>query len=623
MASQQGGPSARAPHDHDAREASPSADAILDAPYSSDEEPSPHGLSCRWRTSEFYDQECCRYFDCPSHLVERRLSVDDTGEPSLPRESVVEVAEARQGSISPRTSIEDEHPVPDHDGTTAEPQQRDDETLIADTSAPLSSLSSGLAAEREAVSATRAASAANPTALPARTSSLPIRTRVPSRSIDLQSSDPLGSDIWGESSDHGGRAFTASASATDLSGSSSPRMSARDQLSAVYGADTNEGSGLLQSLFGPPERERERERERTGSVVLPRWQPDAEVTYCPICRTQFSIFVRKHHCRKCGRVVCNSCSPHRIIIPHQFIVRAPGSEVPLPPALLYGSGASYVDMNGLSGGERVRLCNPCVPDPNTAPPQSPTSPALSPREARRRSRTSLGAGYPAPPPVNRYGGVFAAGQSNDPYQFYTSRTRSITMDPTGQRAGGASSSSSSSRRRSAHYEVASINRLMAAGPSPFSMPNQHHIHRRRLTGESGSSSRQRALPPPPQIAEEDECPICHLELPSRELPNFEALRESHITSCIQSHSTYGSPRGASDGAAPLPPPRRTGMYTYPATEKDCIDDAECTICLEEFTVGIPMARLECLCRFHRSCISAWFVNHPGRCPVHQHDGFGY
>ena len=32
-------------------------------------------------------------------------------------------------------------------------------------------------------------------------------------------------------------------------------------------------------------------------VVVPRWQPDAEVTYCPICRTQFSFFVRKHHCR--------------------------------------------------------------------------------------------------------------------------------------------------------------------------------------------------------------------------------------------------------------------------------------------------------------------------------------
>lgn len=65
------------------------------------------------------------------------------------------------------------------------------------------------------------------------------------------------------------------------------------------------------------------------------------------------------------------------------------------------------------------------------------------------------------------------------------------------------------------------------------------------------------------------------------------------------------------------------MYTYVATEKDCVDDAECTICLEEFSVGVAMARLECLCRFHRACISSWFVKHPGRCPVHQHDGFGY
>jgi hypothetical protein len=36
---------------------------------------------------------------------------------------------------------------------------------------------------------------------------------------------------------------------------------------------------------------------RSSDIVLPRWQPDSEVTYCPICGTQFSFFVRKHHCR--------------------------------------------------------------------------------------------------------------------------------------------------------------------------------------------------------------------------------------------------------------------------------------------------------------------------------------
>ncbi|KAM0250556.1 hypothetical protein ACHAQJ_008566 [Trichoderma viride] len=605
MASQQGGPSALA-SPHDAREATVTADSILDSPYSSDEELHPQDFSCRWRTSDFHDQECYRYFDCPSHLVERRLSVDDTGEPSHERESAAEATEIQADNVSPRTSI-DQLAEQDQDDTATEPQRGED-TLIAGPPRSLSGIASGLATEREGTSTARTRPV-DPAALPVRTSSLPIRTRVPSRSIDLRPAGQSSSDIWGESSDHSSRGFSASASAADLSDNSSPRMSARDQLSAMYAVDVDRmasESALHHSLIRSSERER-----AESAVVLPRWQPDGEVTYCPICRTQFSIFVRKHHCR--------------IIIPHQFIVRAPGSEVPPPPALFFdSSGAGYVDMNGPSGGERVRLCNPCVPDPNTAPPQNPSSPGLSPRSARRRSRTGMGGGYPTSTPVNnRYGGVFAAGQSNDPYQFYTSRTRSITMDPTGQRAGGASSSSASSRRRSANYEVSSLNRLLAAGPSPFTMPNQHHIHRRRLTGESGSSSRQRALPPPPQIAEEDECPICHLELPSRELPGFEALRESHITTCIQSHSTYGSPRGLADSATPPPPPRRTGMYTYAATEKDCIDDAECTICLEEFTVGIPMARLECLCRFHRSCISAWFVNHPGRCPVHQHDGFGY
>ena len=125
--------------------------------------------------------------------------------------------------------------------------------------------------------------------------------------------------------------------------------------------------------------------------ILPRWQPDTEVTHCPICHTQFNFWYRKHHCRKCGRVVCAACSPHRITIPRQYIVRPPpcptggpasmatppragGSQVidltndePSSPSASYRPGDTAPNP-ALGGGEEVRLCNPCVPDPNPDPP---------------------------------------------------------------------------------------------------------------------------------------------------------------------------------------------------------------------------------------------------------------
>lgn len=124
--------------------------------------------------------------------------------------------------------------------------------------------------------------------------------------------------------------------------------------------------------------------------------------------------------RKCGRVVCNSCSPHRITIPNQYIVRPPDSEVSFASSLFADPmGASYLEHDGMPGGERVRLCNPCVPDPNTAPPQSPTP--GSPRSPHHRSRSSLSNAY-------GFGGLAGALQAaNDSTQYNGSRTRSIAL----------------------------------------------------------------------------------------------------------------------------------------------------------------------------------------------------
>jgi len=38
------------------------------------------------------------------------------------------------------------------------------------------------------------------------------------------------------------------------------------------------------------------------------WQDDASISNCGICKTTFSLLKRKHHCRKCGMIICNDCS---------------------------------------------------------------------------------------------------------------------------------------------------------------------------------------------------------------------------------------------------------------------------------------------------------------------------
>ena len=152
---------------------------------------------------------------------------------------------------------------------------------------------------------------------------------------------------------------------------------------------------------GPSAGQQQLYRSRTPSnssrhYVVPRWQPDSEVSECSICHRPFTWMFRRHHCRKCGRVVCNDCSPHRITIPRQFIVNPPGAEMASSATWHGPRRAEIVDLTGdederdrtlsaspnnpaIGGGEKVRLCNPCVPDPQPISPPNYSLPVLPAR----------------------------------------------------------------------------------------------------------------------------------------------------------------------------------------------------------------------------------------------------
>ncbi|KAF2644452.1 hypothetical protein P280DRAFT_476490 [Massarina eburnea CBS 473.64] len=417
------------------------------------------------------------------------------------------------------------------------------------------------------------------------------------------------------------------------------------------------------------------EVRRDSDLVLPLWQPDYEATHCFVCGSQFTFFYRKHHCRKCGRVVCSACSPHRITIPRQFIVHPP-NDTPDVIDLTTDDEENLMSAFGpfrnpaLGGGEEVRVCNPCVPDPNFSPPPYtpaqtpyPPHPSLSgapwPHHTRHHSSQSVSSnpqtpGYghgqtnPSRDPFTdrrtNYHGSARVADLWSPHPTDSDGNPALHSDYMGYEQRPRAHTSRPSTNVPTHLQRASSNRL-SSNPSMFRRPAF------LSQGTHGPPSAPVPAPTPqPQrreIPEEDECPICGNELPPKGSDGDEAGRTQHVEDCIKMHSSSPPPvpsSGASQTSTSLPAQRTRGMSSagngegasnrnrmsmsargmivYTATEKDCVDDegeaAECVICFEEFEQGDRMARLVCFCKFHEVCIKKWWdTKGRGACPTHQ------
>ena len=256
---------------------------------------------------------------------------------------------------------------------------------------------------------------------------------------------------------------------------------------------TNETPNNATLRRGPAMREQN---------LQPQWERDEEARDCRGCGRYFTFFLRKHHCRRCGRIFCDSCSSKRAQLRLAEIVVDPS---------LPGMAASEV----LSP---TRVCNGCHAELN-----------LPPQLQNMRGSDAM-----------------------------TAASRTTTGGETSNRSG--------------------VEPQLDAGGL-----------RSSLAPPSDVSSRASEL---------TECPVCATSLSA--LGGNEE-QEAHVRNCLE-NGGGGSMQG--------------GRYlVYKLPEDSPIVGKECSICMEEFVANSTIARLPCLCYFHRGCIDSWFKR--GReCPVH-------
>lgn len=260
---------------------------IYEADSDSANDSASDSATCRWKTARFHDQECSRYFDCPSHTAERRLPSDQTEEQAASPPLVFQSDELPYDIYGHRDSSDQESPAetPQPD-TASSPEPSPPEVRSADW-----------------LPSTDSPGLAETTPLPRETQNLDAIEQENTQSgWSFAQSQPSITSSLGPYSDMERNDDGPVLASERLPEPPLPSTAQSQTYPSVVSGDysTLQQGGQMSRQGAPrppPLRQQEGGSTRSSDFMLPRWQPDAEVTYCPICQTQFSFFVRKHHCR--------------------------------------------------------------------------------------------------------------------------------------------------------------------------------------------------------------------------------------------------------------------------------------------------------------------------------------
>jgi len=287
------------------------SDSDSGSSYIGSDAPESHSPVCRWRTSEFHDRECTRFFDCPSHVVER-APPDHEGGPSEPLQRTL-AAPSRRGDDE--EEITDSSESGGDSARSSQEEERDERSAVASEHVHADDVTSSFAAaerdteptprfdgqlfaDRPVLPPPMAGSSSTPQAFPVISGFHDTRSTAPQRDPTATAGSlamPMRRLSVLDTPSHS----PGPASRTPPARQTTRSPSEPANLSVVPGRSP----ATIRRQSASTMASQQAEQSGTGAdravpeIILPRWQPDAEVTYCPICHTQFSIFVRKHHCR--------------------------------------------------------------------------------------------------------------------------------------------------------------------------------------------------------------------------------------------------------------------------------------------------------------------------------------
>jgi len=86
----------------------------------------------------------------------------------------------------------------------------------------------------------------------------------------------------------------------------------------------------------------------TAGPSTASWVPDDLAHSCFHCNASFTVFLRRHHCRACGRCFCDNCAPLRRLPPAQVSESTTGKERQCRDCFL--QKLQEADAGGLQGG---------------------------------------------------------------------------------------------------------------------------------------------------------------------------------------------------------------------------------------------------------------------------------